>query len=83
MISKEQAHAAAVHLRECAPGSSGTASVDVAPEILAAAFAVATNTPDTSPERVADARLYLMSEPTDSRLVASMMIKRIISDAIR
>lgn len=83
MISKEQAHAAAIHLRSCASTECSDRSADVSPEILAAAFAVASNTPDTSPERMAEAQLHLAGDGTDSREVASMMIQRIISDAIR
>jgi hypothetical protein len=83
MISKEQARAAAIHLRTCASPQNGHAPADVSPEIVAAAFAVAANTPDTSPERIAEAEHYLAGVSADSHAVASMMIQRIISDALR
>ena len=83
MISKEQAHAAAVQLRMSAQSRRTARSTDVSPEVLAAAFAVAEGTPDTSPERIAEARTFLAHDGADSRVVASMMIQRIISDALR
>jgi len=83
MISKEQAHAAAEHLRFRGPRVGSLNSTDVSPEVFAAAFAVVQNTPDTNPQRMADGRHYLDTEGADSRVVASMMIHRIISDSIR
>jgi hypothetical protein len=83
MISKQQAHAAAVDLRTQGSNRRATTSVDVSPELLAAALAVVEGTPDTSAERLAEAELYLASDHPDSRVVASMMIQRIISDSLR
>jgi hypothetical protein len=83
MISKEQAHAAAEGLRNRGSRYMTPTSVDVSPEVLAAAFAVAESTPDTSPSRMAEAERYLASDGADSRVVASMMIQRIISDSLR
>lgn len=56
---------------------------EVSPEVLAAAFAVVESTPDTNPQRVADARNHLAGTRADSRAVASMMIQRIVSDSLR
>ncbi len=83
MISKEQAHAAAVQLRTRSYGACSHDSVGVSPEILAAALAVVANTPDTRSQRVAEAQHLLATDGADSRAVASMMIQRIISDSLR
>lgn len=83
MISKEQAHAAAEQLRATGSGIPCHPSVEVSPEVLAAALAVVESTPDTSPRRLAEAHHFLESDNTDSRAVASMMIQRIISDSLR
>jgi hypothetical protein len=83
MISTEQAHAAAEQLRQGGSGPGRTTEAKVSPEVLAAAFSVVENTPDTSARRLAEAHNYLASEGADSRLVASMMIQRIISDSLR
>jgi hypothetical protein len=83
MISKEQAHAAAEQLRSGGSSSPSHHTADVSPEVLAAALAVVASTPDTSPRRMADAQHFLASEGADSRVVASMMIQRIISDSLR
>lgn len=83
MISHEQARAAALHLRSYDGSEPGTDRPNVSPEVLAAAVAVARSTPDTNPQRLAEARHYLDGDGTDSRAVASMMIQRIISDSLR
>lgn len=83
MISKEQAHAAAVLLRDRAVTSRNGSRRAVSPEVLAAAHAVAEGTPDTNPQRMADGQHYVATAGADSRVVASMMIQRIISDSIR
>jgi len=83
MISEEQARAAALHLSTCGAAAPSAHTPDVSPEVLAAAMAVVARTPDMNPERMAEARTYLQSDGTDSRLVASMMIQRIISDSLR
>ena len=83
MISKEQAHAAAEQLRTMGSAIPGHHSVEISPEVFAAAFAVVESTPDTNPRRMAEAHHFLESESTDCRAVASMMIQRIISDSLR
>jgi hypothetical protein len=83
MISREQAHAAAVHLAAHETGTAAVASVAVSPEVLAAAIALAQRTPDTSPERIAEGESYLAGDGADSRAVAAMMLQRIVSDALR
>lgn len=82
MISQEQARAAAQHLSTCGATTPYSATPDVSPEVIAAAVQVVRETPDTSPQRMSQARSYL-SDGADSRLVASMMIQRIISDSLR
>jgi len=57
--------------------------MDVSPEVIAAAYAVVESTPDTNPQRMAHGQHYVASDGADSRVVASMMIQRIISDSIR
>ena len=83
MISKQQAHAAAVLLRKQGGVACDVSKTQVSPEVLAAALAVVESTPETSAQRMADGRQYVDSHGEDSRVVASMMIQRIISDSIR
>lgn len=83
MISKEQARAAAVLIRTRNADRASARSVDVSPEVLAAALAVVEGTPDTSPERIAEAELHMAGHGLDSRVVASMMLQRIVSDSLR
>jgi hypothetical protein len=83
MISKEQARAAAVLLRNRGVASIHASATQVSPAVIAAACAVAESTPDMSSQRMADGRDYLENHTADSRVVASMMIQRIISDSLR
>jgi hypothetical protein len=83
MISKEQARAAADHLKAHPSCESATCSPQVSPELLAAAIAVIQDTPETNSQRVAIAQHHLEAAATDSHVIASMMIQRIISDSLR
>ncbi len=83
MISHEQARAAAFELRSGVTSAPVMPPADVSAEVLAAAMAVVQETPDTSPERLADAQSLLAGESPDCHAVASMMIQRIISDSLR
>jgi|GEM_PF-2484635 len=82
-ITQQQARAAAERLRHGSGDREQPTEAPVSPEVLAAAVAVARSTPDTSAQRIADAKTYLAGVPADSRVVASMMIQRIVSDALR
>jgi hypothetical protein len=83
MISHEQARAAASHIQEAETASRAWVRPEVSPDLIAAAVAVARNTPDADPERIADAQGYREGLCVDSRAVASMMLQRIVSDSLR
>jgi hypothetical protein len=83
MISREQARAAADDLKSGATCATQTRRTAVSPDVLAAALAVIESTPDTNQQRVAIAQHHLEHSATDSHVVASMMIQRIISDSLR
>jgi hypothetical protein len=83
MISKQQARAVADYIRTKAASGTNANRVAVSPEILRAAFAVIENSPDTDPERIDAGRRSVACAETDSHLVASMMIRRIISEGLR
>ena len=83
MISEQQALAAATHLRsgECACDRRDFR--DVPADLLAAAANAARLTPDIDASRVLNAVAFLSTGPMDSREIASMMLKRMVSDSLR
>ncbi len=82
IISDEQALLAAQYLHS-GPMADVHVSADVSDSVLQAARAVVDGMPETRDDRVSEARAYLGSGSLDSHEVASKMISRIISDALR
>jgi hypothetical protein len=83
MISKQQATAAARELAAPCAQPSQTVEAAVSRELIERALDIARNAPASSAERLAEARQSLESGAHDSYDVASMMIQRIVSDALR
>ncbi len=83
MISHEQARAAAIRLQNTDDAPHPSRRPDVSDEVFAAAMAAAQSAPDTNLQRMAGVEHYRSGGCADSRVIASMMIQRIISDSLR
>lgn len=83
IISEEQALLAARQLAAPVTCTDTHRAVAVSDDLIAAARAIAEETPDTRDDRISEARAYLGAGALDAREVASKMISRIISDSLR
>ena len=83
MISEEQALAAAALLKTTGRASSSVDRVEISADLVAAAVAAASFTPDVDPCRLINAEAFLHDGLADSHEIASMMLKRLVSDALR
>lgn len=82
IISDEQARLAAQQLRTPLATADGRPSSNVPQEVLAQAVEIASKAPDVRIERVAEARERLVGELGGDE-IASKMLSRIVSDALR
>ena len=82
IISEEQALLAARYLSTSHP-SAPVLEAAVSADVLAAARAVAEETPETREDRVSEAREHMGAGVFHPYEVASKMISRIISDSLR
>lgn len=83
MISDEQARLAASDAQSTPPPTPGASLSRVSDAVIQAAKDVVAQTPDTRPERVAEARHRLAAgEPAPSE-VAEKIISRILADSLR
>jgi len=84
IISHEQARRAAEYLRTSSQYASVTCEHDAVPaELLSRVIAALAATPDLREERVAEARERCGSDLPDSEDIASKLIGRLVSDAVR
>jgi hypothetical protein len=83
MISDEQARLAANLLKTSCDVHSRMAVNDVPQEVIDAAREAASQAPDLRDDRVQEARERLAHGDLDPHAVASMMLGRIIGDALR
>jgi len=83
IISEEQARLAAECLRSQRGATGVIAHPDLSGDLMERVFETLSHEPDLREDRVADARARLAGATPTSGDVASKMISRIISDALR
>lgn len=82
IISDEQARLAADYLRHPAARAASVQECSVSSDVLAEAIDIASHAPDVREERVEEARLRLKADVSADE-IASKMLSRIVSDALR
>lgn len=83
MISDEQADMAAHQIARHAHNGNSVSSRSVDPEVIERARAAALLAPDARQDRIIQAKARLLVGLPDSHAIASMMVSRIVSDALR
>lgn len=83
MISDEQADMAAHQLASSAHNGIPVSAPSVDPEVIERARVAALLAPDAREDRIIQAKARLLVGLPDSHDIASMMVSRIVSDALR